>query len=83
MRAYDEMTGKVLWQAKIAADPEGIPAVYEVAGREYLVMSASQRSAKITLSPGGGMVPAQSNGQEPTTQGYYVFALPEGASRSN
>ncbi len=83
MRAYDEMTGKVLWESKIAADPEGTPAVYEVAGREYLVMSASQRPTKIALSPGGGMVPAQSNGEGSTTQGYYVFALPEGAGESH
>ncbi len=83
VRAYDEMTGKVLWQAKIAADPEGIPAVYEVAGREYLVMSATQRPNETTLPRTAGSVPAQSNDEEPPTQGYYVFALPEGAGESN
>ena len=77
MRAYDEETGKVLWQAKIPGDPEGIAAVYEVAGREYVVMSASQRPAKISLSPGGGMNPAQQTGNAAVTQGYYVFALPK------
>jgi len=39
-RAYDKDTGKVLWQVKLPAGPEGIPAVYEIAGKEYVVMSA-------------------------------------------
>ena len=31
LRAYDKDTGKVLWEKEIDANPEGIPAVYEVA----------------------------------------------------
>ena len=36
IRAYDEDTGKVLWETDTPAGSEGIPAVYEVAGREYI-----------------------------------------------
>lgn len=84
-RAYDKDTGKVLWQVKLPAGPEGIPAVYEVAGREYIVMSARPQFSAM-MREGGGM------GREgmargfggpnrepagPVTQGYYVFALPK------
>ena len=80
MRAYDKDTGKVLWEVKLPAGPEGIPAVYEVAGREYMVISARPDSDKTVAA--GGMAPKEmteasgATGAEPT-QGYYVFALPE------
>lgn len=75
--AYDEMTGKVLWAAKLPAGPDGIPAVYEVKGREYVVMSA--RPSGTTPVPAGGMAPLDEKGAH-QTQGYYVFALPAGTN---
>ena len=83
-RAYDKNTGKVLWQVKLPAGPEGIPSVYEIAGKEYVVISARPNSDKIVsaggvepqemvkgpANPGGGTHAAP-------TQGYYAFALPE------
>lgn len=80
IRAYDEETGKVLWHVTLPAGPEGIPAVYEVAGREYVVMSARPDSDK--LVEGGGFAPLEEvtgggkNGP-PQSQGYYAFALPQ------
>ena len=41
IRAYDEDTGKVLWTAKLPGQSRGIPAIYEVNGREYLVVNAT------------------------------------------
>jgi quinoprotein glucose dehydrogenase len=41
LRALDADTGKVLWTAALPAGSEGIPAMYEVSGRQYLVISAS------------------------------------------
>jgi quinoprotein glucose dehydrogenase len=78
--AYDEMTGKVQWHAKLPVGPEGIPAVYEVAGREYVVMSARPDSDKLVY--GGGFAPLEQvngvgGGNALKAQGYYVFALPE------
>ncbi len=80
MSAYDESTGKVLWQAKLPAGPEGIPAVYEIDGREYVVISA-RPNTDITVSA-GGVAPQEMSGVKqspdaPVTQGYYVFALPQ------
>ncbi|MBT9330819.1 PQQ-binding-like beta-propeller repeat protein [Paracidobacterium acidisoli] len=79
-RAYDKDTGKVLWEVKLPAGPEGIPAVYEIAGREYVIISARPDSDKVVSA--GGVAPKEedeSAGANTTqeTQGYYVFALPE------
>jgi quinoprotein glucose dehydrogenase len=60
---YDKDTGKQITEIEIAAGPEGIPAVYEVAGREYIAISA-RPYVEIT-------------GTAKQTQGYYVFTLPD------
>jgi quinoprotein glucose dehydrogenase len=77
MRAYDEETGKVLWEVKLPGGPEGIPAVYEVAGREYLVISARPNTDEPVSA--GGVQPKEMSGDSKATQtdgqGYYVFAL--------
>jgi quinoprotein glucose dehydrogenase len=89
MRAYDKDTGKVLWEMKLPAGPEGIPAVYEVAGKEYMVISA--RPATRTPTAAGGATPqemaegppsapgatASPSASPANSQGYYVFALPD------
>lgn len=77
MRAYDKDTGKVIWEFRIPAGPEGIPAVYEVDGREYVVISARPNS-DVPVSA-GGVAPLE-DGPAASTQGYYVFALPQGHS---
>lgn len=41
VRALDQDTGKVLWQSETGTAIEGIPAVYEINGREYLVVCAA------------------------------------------
>jgi quinoprotein glucose dehydrogenase len=89
MRAYDKETGKVLWEIKLPAGPEGIPAVYEVAGREYMVISA--RPSTRTPTAAGGATPqemaegppvapgaaANQSATQVNSQGYYVFDLPD------
>ena len=37
IRARDEKTGKVVWEYDLPAAQEGVPTVYEQAGREYIV----------------------------------------------
>jgi len=37
-RAYDRDTGKVIWETSTAEAAEGVPAVYEIGGREYIVL---------------------------------------------
>ena len=69
VRAYDKDNGKVLWERQIPSNPDGIPAVYEVAGRQYVAFYA-----------GNGRQYPNSAGWDPgkpEAQGYYVFALPK------
>jgi quinoprotein glucose dehydrogenase len=74
IRALDEDTGKVLWSAILPAVSEGIPAMYEANGRQYLVVPASSN-----INPGGGHAKGR---RAPRTvrsdlpKGYVVFALP-------
>ena len=56
--AYDSETGKMLWAGKVSAEPgAGAPAVYEVRGKEYLVMAARDPDAP-RLRPGQPPPPA-------------------------
>lgn len=41
VRAYDDKTGKLLWTAQLPNGSRAIPALYEVSGREYLVINAT------------------------------------------
>lgn len=38
IRAFDKLTGKLLWEAKLPAAGNATPSVYEIGGREYLVI---------------------------------------------
>jgi quinoprotein glucose dehydrogenase len=69
LRAYDKDTGRVLWEKEIEANPEGIPSVYEVNGRQFVVFCASGTAT----SPEGNIVFVPG---KPSAQGYYVYALP-------
>jgi quinoprotein glucose dehydrogenase len=68
IHALDKDTGETLWEVELDANPDGIPSVYEVNGREYIAFFAAASGAKETIS----YKPAR-----PDAQGYYVFALPE------
>ncbi|WP_052200156.1 PQQ-binding-like beta-propeller repeat protein [Terriglobus sp. TAA 43] len=80
-RAYDKDTGKVLWEKELPAAPEGIPAVYEVNGREYIVISARPGTVLAGTDVGAhqnsdGPLAKETSGDAAPSQGYYVFALP-------
>jgi len=44
VRALDVETGKALWEAEAPAALEGMPAVYEIAGRQFVVFCASAQA---------------------------------------
>ena len=73
VRAHDEETGKVLWTGTLPAGSEGVPAMYEVNGRQYLVVPASSR-----INTGGGHVRPGDVPIEPAdgARSYVAFALP-------
>ena len=64
VRAFDSSTGKVLWEHQLDAALEGMPAIYEVNGRQYIVFCAS---AQVGLTPAT---------QEKIKGAYVAFALP-------
>ncbi len=69
LRAYDSEDGAELWSAPLPAIGDGIPAVYEVDGRQYVVASASGLAgeAPIMVDP---------DAQE---HSYVAFTLPDSA----
>jgi quinoprotein glucose dehydrogenase len=63
-RAYDRDTGKVIWETSLPEGAEAVPAVYEVNGREYVV---------ICVAAGNGMM----NRSAAERAGAYIaYALP-------
>ena len=69
-RAYDQDNGKVNWEYSLPAGSDGVPAVYEVAGREYIV---------IPVGGAGQTPPRAASAKElpPSPGGYLAFALPK------
>ncbi len=71
IRALDAATGKVLWQTEVGAAMEGMPAVYQIDGREYLVFCAAARATTRThATPGHPAATDSIHGE------YIAFALP-------
>jgi glucose dehydrogenase len=71
VRTYDEDNGKVLWEYELPTGSDGIPAVYEVGGREYVVFCVAAGEG---LNLGGGRG-ARAEGPPPNA--YVAFALPK------
>src|SRR5713226_1170725 len=65
VRALDAATGKALWERQVDAALEGMPAVYEVGGRQYVVYCAA---AQVGLTPAT---------QVKIRGAYVAFALPK------
>jgi quinoprotein glucose dehydrogenase len=66
LRAYDEDSGKVVWEKQVGGPINGVPAVYEMNGRQYLAVAV-----------GAAGTPDDDSGQSPGRMGsvYVVFAL--------
>jgi quinoprotein glucose dehydrogenase len=66
VRARDAATGKVLWENQLDAASEGVPAVYEAGGKEYVVFAVG----------GDGLFPPKLGQPKPGANRYVAFALP-------
>jgi quinoprotein glucose dehydrogenase len=71
MRAYDEDTGEVLWMGPLPGPSRGVPVMYEMKGRQYLVVAASPASA---AGGRGAEPPSPPSASQP--RGLIAFALP-------
>jgi quinoprotein glucose dehydrogenase len=70
--ALNSSTGKVIFSKDLPEGSQGVPAVYEVKGREYILFTVCGGHSDLEgayLPPGGLMPPAIS-------KGYIAFALP-------
>ena len=69
-RAYDQDTGKILWETDLPGPQEGVPAVYESGGREYIAVPTGGAGLFQPQAAAGGaslLAPPQ----------YVVFSLPK------
>jgi quinoprotein glucose dehydrogenase len=65
VRAFDVTSGKLLWERDVPEGVEGIPAVYQIGGRQYIVWCVAAQA---------GLIPAT---QKPVNGSYVAFALPK------
>jgi quinoprotein glucose dehydrogenase len=63
LRAYDEDTGKVVWEYEVSGPISGVPATYELDGRQYLAVGVGRSET------------TDASGESPSSE-YVVFALP-------
>ena len=68
-RAYDQESGHILWEKDLPAAAEGVPAVYEISGREYIALCAAAADGNLHINTGKPAAP-------PASGSYMVFALP-------
>lgn len=63
--AYDADNGDVLWKKEVGrTNPQGIPAMYEANGKQYLVVCST------------GSLPKGAESENSVPKGYVVYALP-------
>jgi len=70
VRAFDVASGKILWEKELDAALEGIPALYEIGGKQYIVFCAAAQVGLTTAT------------QVPIPGAYVAFALPDASNRS-
>ena len=68
-RARDADTGQVVWEFDLPAATEGVPAVYQVGGREFIVIAVG----------GNGLFSNGFDQPKPAPSQYMAFALPAGS----
>jgi quinoprotein glucose dehydrogenase len=87
VHAYDRDTGKELWQHSLPNGAEGMPATYQVNGRQFVVLPVAQANGTFPAvfgtpaqagPPGGGGGRQGRGGGGPTLPSAYIaFALPQ------
>jgi quinoprotein glucose dehydrogenase len=75
--------GKELWSYKLPTGTEGIPALYQVDGKSYLVVCATtplrfgRDDPDDNVPPGAAPAQAATAGSANNKNSYIVFALPD------
>ena len=68
-------TGKLICTRDLPNGSQGVPAVYEANGREYVLFSVSGGA---TPYPEGAYMPPGGKSSPATSKSYIAFALPAG-----
>jgi glucose dehydrogenase len=72
IRAYDEDTGLAVWEKEMPIGSDGVPAVYQVGGRQFIVFC---------VAGGDGLAfnntARRKDPPDPSPNGYVAFALPQ------
>jgi quinoprotein glucose dehydrogenase len=84
VRAYDRESGKVVWNASLPTGSEGVPATYEVNGRQFIAFPVAAGTGGFSIrfggpppaSAGGGGRGGRAGGPPPQQGAYIVYALP-------
>jgi glucose dehydrogenase len=85
VHAYDRDTGKELWQHSLPNGSEGMPATYQVNGRQFVVLPVAQANGTFPATFNTPGAPPASppagggrGGRGPSLPGAYIaFALPQ------
>ncbi|MBT9329675.1 PQQ-binding-like beta-propeller repeat protein [Paracidobacterium acidisoli] len=72
--AVNSATGKIIFSKDLQNGSQGVPAVYEVNGREYILVAVSGGG---TPYPQGAYMPPGGTSSPSTGKEYVAFALPE------
>jgi quinoprotein glucose dehydrogenase len=76
MRGYDEDTGQVLWMGPLPGPSRGVPVMYEMNGRQYLVVAATPAAAGGRGGQGGAPATPAAPQDPNQPRGLIAFALP-------
>ena len=77
--ALNSSTGKLIFSKDLPEGSQGVPAVYEVNGREYILLAVcggAYPMAEGSYIPAGGVMPPA------ISKGYIAFALPAGKMKN-
>jgi alcohol dehydrogenase (cytochrome c) len=73
-RAFDAMTGKILWETRLPAVVQGFPLTFTAGGKQYVAVTTANGGGSPRNVPG---VVAPELHYPSTGNGLYVFALPD------
>src|SRR5262245_23216861 len=73
-RAYDRDNGRALWSMELSAASEGMPATYEIQGRQFIVVPVAAGTGMFAARF-GGPGPAGRGGADGSPGEYIVLAL--------
>ncbi|WP_213806103.1 PQQ-binding-like beta-propeller repeat protein [Granulicella sp. dw_53] len=76
--ALNSTTGKLIFSKDLPNGSQGVPAVYEVNGREYILLAVSGGG---TPYPDGAYMPPGGVSPLAISKGYIAFALPAGGDK--